>query len=83
MEINYPANKFLIIDSLPLFSDLSSSEKQFVASRSQIAEFKKGDIVYEEGDPPGYFYCMVTGRVEIYHPADKAKVRKETAIERV
>jgi len=81
LQINYLVNKYLIIDSLPLFSDLSILQKQSIASRCQIVEFKKGEIVYKEGDPPDYFYCMVNGRAEIYHPSSKTKTHKEQRIE--
>lgn len=81
METSYLANKSSIIDSLPLFSGLSIFQKRFVASRSQIVEFKKGEVIYEEGDPPDYFYCMVNGRVIIYHPPSKTKKRQEVRIE--
>jgi len=52
-----------------LFADLPFRKKRFIASKCQIVELKKGDVIYNEGDPPDHFYCMVTGRVEIYHPA--------------
>jgi len=71
------------IESLPLFADLSSPEKQFIASKSQVVEFKKGEIIYKEGDSPDFFYCMINGRVEIYHPSEKTKNHKEFIIERV
>jgi len=74
-------NKYSIIDSLPLFSDLSFLKKKFIGSRCQVVEFKKGDIIYEEGAPPDYFYCMINGRVEIYHPPERKKKRQEKRIE--
>ncbi len=80
-EITYLTNKFSVIDSLSLFSDLSFFQKRFISSRCRVDEFEKGEILYNEGDPPDYFYCMVNGRVEIYHPADKRKKRREQKIE--
>ncbi|MBN1353910.1 MAG: patatin-like phospholipase family protein, partial [Candidatus Omnitrophica bacterium] len=55
--------------------------KHFIASRSEVCEFEKGEIVYKEGARPDYFYCMINGRVEIYHPRLKGKKRQETRIE--
>jgi len=78
---SYLVNKLSIIDNLPLFSDLSFFQKRLIVSKSEIVEFKKGDIIYQEGDPPDYFYCMVTGRVDIYHPPKKAKRHQEKRIE--
>lgn len=74
-------NKYSIIGNLPLFSGLSYFQKKSIASKSQIAEFKKGDYIYEESSPPDYFYYMVNGRVEIFHPKEKTKNRQEMSIE--
>ena len=80
---DYSSNKFAVIDSLPLFLGLSVLQKYFISKKAQIVEFKKGETIYKEGDRPDYFYCMVTGRVEIYHPRNKTKNHKEFLIERV
>ena len=82
-NITYPANKLAVIDSLVLFSGLSSYEKKIIASRSELVEFKKGELIYSEGGPPDYFYCVVNGRVEIFHPSGRTRKRQETSIERV
>lgn len=81
MQIVYLINKISIIDSLPLFSGLPFLQKHSIAQKAEIVEFKKGESIYEEGDPPDYFYCMVNGRVEIYHPANKTKDHQEIRIE--
>ena len=79
-QINYKIDKFLIIDSLPLFSGLSPLQKHFINARTQLVTFEKGGIVYNKGDKPDYFYCMVSGRVQLYHPQGAGKV-KERLIE--
>ena len=81
MNTNLLFNKFSIIESLPLFSGLTYSQKQLIAQGSQIVEFKKGQLIYEEDSLPDYFYCMVNGRVELYHPPFKTKTRNEIKIE--
>ena len=37
--------------------------------KSKVVEYKKGDIVYRQGEPPDAFYCVITGRVRIYTQA--------------
>lgn len=81
VEISYFRDKFSIVSSLPLFSSLSLFQKRFIASRCEIIEFKKGQIIYREGDPPDYFYCVVNGRIDIYHPPAKGKRRDKQKIE--
>ena len=58
--------KLSIINQIPLFADLLKSHKRLIAGSSSIVEYKKGDIVYEEGTPPDAFYCVVTGRLRAY-----------------
>ncbi|MEE8359933.1 MAG: patatin-like phospholipase family protein [Candidatus Omnitrophota bacterium] len=80
MQELYNITKSAAINSIPLFADLSFFQKRFIESRSQIVEFEKGDIVYKKGSPPDYFYCMISGRLEAYHPQKKAKRRGDTRI---
>jgi NTE family protein len=82
-EVNYLVNKYSLIDNLPLFSKLSYFQKKSISAKSQIYEIKKGDIVYREGDPPDFFYCIVSGRIEVYHAADKARKRQRQRIDRL
>ncbi|MDP2912908.1 MAG: patatin-like phospholipase family protein [Candidatus Omnitrophota bacterium] len=55
--------KLLIVEELPLFVGLLDNDKRTVAGVSSIVEYKKGEIVYREGDPAGAFYCVITGRL--------------------
>jgi len=66
--------KFLIMNHIPLFADLSASDRRFIADSSLIVEYKKGDIIYKEGDPPDALYCVVAGRL-------KASVRARDRVE--
>lgn len=56
----------LILREIPLFSGLSEEELEFIKERSSIKEYKKGDIIYEEGSAPSSFYCIIVGRVVIF-----------------
>lgn len=58
--------KLFILDQIPLFSVLSADDKKIVASSSSIIEYKKGDTVYRELDPPDALYCVIAGRLKVY-----------------
>lgn len=55
-----------LIRQLPLFSNLSWWDFRIVAEKSTIREYKKGEIIYKEGDPPNAFYYIISGRIQIF-----------------
>jgi NTE family protein len=59
-------NKDLILKEIPLFCGLTNKELDYVKPRSEIIEFKKGEMIYEQGSAPSAFYCIILGRVLIY-----------------
>ncbi|MFH0855835.1 MAG: patatin-like phospholipase family protein [Candidatus Omnitrophota bacterium] len=58
--------KDLIIREFPLFSDLSSRERNIIKKHSSLLSFKKGDIIYKEGSDKSGFYCLALGRAVVY-----------------
>ncbi|MDD2751819.1 MAG: patatin-like phospholipase family protein [Candidatus Omnitrophica bacterium] len=58
--------KDLILQEIPLFMTLNRKEKALLLQRSRIVEYKKGEIVYQEGSAPDAFYCLILGRVLIF-----------------
>jgi len=66
-----PISKDSILKDIPLFSNLTASERNIVKERFSLIEHRKGEIIYREGSLPGAFYCLVLGRVVIY-TQDKA-----------
>ena len=59
-------DKDLILDEIPLFAGLSPLERNIIKGRSSIIEYKKGQLIYQEGSSPSAFYCVVLARVVIY-----------------
>ena len=57
---------------IPLFSTLSPSEIRLIEKKTRLVEFKRGDLVYEEGRPADAFYVIVSGRFRVFQ-----KVRSE------
>ena len=59
-------DKKFVIGELPFFAGLSKKELAIIDAQSQIVEYRKGQIIYEEGSAPSAFYCILSGRVQIY-----------------
>ncbi|MFA6379295.1 MAG: patatin-like phospholipase family protein [Candidatus Omnitrophota bacterium] len=59
-------NNFNFLRQIPLFSKLNWLELHFIASKAELKEYKKGDIVYRKGEPGDAFYCLVSGRILAY-----------------
>jgi len=58
-------NNSYILQEIPLFAGLTSPELGYLRKKSSFEEFRKGQVIYKEGAPPSYFYCLVRGRVVI------------------
>jgi NTE family protein len=61
-----PKDKEFIIKGLSFFAGLNKKELSIIDAESQIVEYRKGQIIYEEGSLPSAFYCILSGRVQIY-----------------
>jgi len=59
-------DKHQIISQIPLFSSLKPRPISLILEKSEIVEYKKSDLIYKEGDSPSAFYCMITGRVQLF-----------------
>lgn len=53
-------------NEIPLFSTLSPSEIRLVEKKIRLVEYKRGDLVYEEGKPADAFYVIVSGRFRVF-----------------
>lgn len=61
-----PKDKNFMIRELAIFAGLNKKELAIIEAKSQIVEYRKGEIIYEENSPPSAFYCILSGRVQIY-----------------
>ncbi len=66
--INIPSFLHVInvIKHVPVFSKLGWLDLQKIARKATLATYKKGEVVRKEGDPPDYFYCLISGRLQAY-----------------
>ncbi len=69
----YLFDKSLIFSHIPLFSDLKPLEKKLVFDSLEIYEVKKEETIYAQGSPPDAFYCIISGRVEVFIETDKGE----------
>lgn len=55
-----------ILKHIPVFAKLNWFELQRIARKSYCVHYKKGAIIYETGEAPEFFYCLVSGRIQNY-----------------
>ncbi len=59
-------NRDLVLEEIPLFSGLSKRAKELIKERCNFLEYKKNQIIYQEGTPADALYCVILGRVVVY-----------------
>lgn len=65
--------KQMCISKVPIFNHLEPAEMREIMSKSRQMIFKKGEIIYHQGDPLEYLYIVHRGRVKIYHLFESGK----------
>ena len=58
--------RYKFLKEIPLFKSVGWYPLQRIARRVQVVEFRKGELIRKEGDPPDALYCLVSGRVQAY-----------------
>lgn len=59
-------DKEFVIKELPFFAGVSKAQLAAINAKSEIVEYRKGQLIYKEGSAPSAFYCIISGRVQIY-----------------
>jgi len=59
-------DKSLVLRYIPLFSSLNFIERKIVCASIEIVEAKPSEMIYSQDSPPDAFYCILSGRVEIF-----------------
>ena len=49
-----------------LLSELGYAAKQKIIETTVCISYKKGDLIYQEGDMPTGLHCLLTGKAKIY-----------------
>lgn len=63
---SYLFDKSLIFSHIPFLADLKPFEKKLIFDSLEISEVKRSELIYSQGSPPDAFYCIISGRVEIF-----------------
>ncbi|MBF0478115.1 MAG: patatin-like phospholipase family protein [Candidatus Omnitrophica bacterium] len=66
-------SQFNIVRQLPVFASLNWLELHKIARKSYVVEYRKGDLIRQEGNPADNFYCVVSGRIRAYVTADDGR----------
>jgi CRP-like cAMP-binding protein len=53
-------------DKDSIFNLLNKQESELFEKHKQCTSYKKGDIIYKEGDMPGGIICLCSGKVKIF-----------------
>jgi NTE family protein len=67
------------LGEIPLFSALTLAEQQLIERTARLIEYKRGDLVYREGENSDAFYAVVSGRFRLFRRA-KANFPEETLV---
>lgn len=68
-------DKSFILNYAPIFAGLNIFEKNLIAQKSKVVEYKKGDIIYKQSSAQDCFYCVITGRVRIFTHSKKPQIK--------
>ena len=60
-----PTIAALALGKVPLFSGLSESDLERVATASRTRRYTKGSVLFHEGDPGDYLLVLIRGRAKV------------------
>lgn len=62
-----------VLKKIPLFEDLDQNAMKNIFSIARRKSFKKGEMIFEDGDEAESFYIAVSGQVKIYKLSNDGK----------
>jgi NTE family protein len=62
------------LEEVPLFSTLTPSELKIIQKQARRLEYKRGDIVYRQGEPSDALYVVMSGRFRLF---EKSRDKEE------
>lgn len=60
-----PQDKVQMLKRVPVFASCTDEQLHFIADRTRLVEYKKGEYVYREGESANAFYIISSGRVRV------------------
>jgi CRP-like cAMP-binding protein len=55
----------------PFLEGLSERQLEILVGDTMSAEFKTGDLIFNEGSPADRFYLLISGKVELESPSEE------------
>lgn len=49
-----------------IWSALTHEERMYLRENTKYQEFKKGEMIYCEGEMPEFLYCVISGKIKIF-----------------
>lgn len=65
-QLHTQESKFLLLKTVPLFSELSDTDIQWFLQRASFAEYFKNNFLFQHGDPAESLYIIMEGWVKLY-----------------
>ncbi|MGE3842044.1 MAG: Crp/Fnr family transcriptional regulator [Vicinamibacterales bacterium] len=62
-----------LLGRTPVFRQLAAADRDQVAAVSRVVEYRRGDVIFAEGDPAEAFYVVASGRVKIFKSTSAGK----------
>ncbi len=66
-------DKMVVLQQVTLFRDLEMEQLQQVALRLKEQHYRKGDIIFQQGDPGSCLHIIAHGRVRVYLSNDDGR----------
>ncbi len=66
MKITLPPSIEQTLSKVPLFQGLSQKFLEEIASIVHKKEYRKGQLIFQEGDPGNGFYIVASGRIKVF-----------------
>lgn len=65
-----PATLVAALGEVPLFRDLPEDDLDLLASACRIRRFRRGEVIFHQGDPGDALHVILSGRIKISSPSD-------------
>ena len=65
-DINFPLCDKCALETGSIFKHLTSEEVEMINFEKDFREYKRGDVLYKEGNRISGFYCIHSGIIKVY-----------------
>lgn len=68
------SNDIAVLRKFPIFHSLSREHLRLLAFSAEHLSFKKGDMLFSEGEPADCAFIILSGKIEFLHSSDEEDV---------